>query len=210
MMPIILVSQSIIDAEKYIKKLFTNGLLIKLEPETTEYSINQIRSINAETSFLHPNLRIYFLTDFDSSSNEAQNSFLKLLEEPPSNVQFVLHVTNQYGLLETIRSRSKIIKLEKETDRNYKKEIKKLIDIKKLDLKILGRSDFTVTKKEETIVLIDRLIEFLREKLTNDNNVASILNECIKIRSLVKNNNTNPQLSIDHLLIFIIKKYSMK
>jgi DNA polymerase-3 subunit delta' len=37
---------------------------------------------------------------------EAQNSFLKILEEPPINVHFLLGANNQFELLETIRSRT--------------------------------------------------------------------------------------------------------
>ena len=69
-----------------------------------------------EAKIFNPKIRIYYLENFHLSSIPAQNSFLKLLEEPPSKVQFVLTTDNKNNLLPTIVSRVKIIKLfEKET-----------------------------------------------------------------------------------------------
>ena len=70
-----------------------------------------------EAKIFNPKIRIYYLENFHLSSIPAQNSFLKLLEEPPSKVQFVLTTDNKNNLLPTIVSRVKIIKLfEKETN----------------------------------------------------------------------------------------------
>lgn len=42
-------------------------------------------------------------------TNDAQNAFLKLLEEPPSNTYFIMTTVDPDMLLQTIRSRSQII-----------------------------------------------------------------------------------------------------
>ena len=39
---------------------------------------------------------------------EAQNALLKLLEESPDNIHFIILTTSKYALLDTIRSRVEI------------------------------------------------------------------------------------------------------
>jgi len=42
----------------------------------------------------------------------AQNALLKILEEPPPSAVFILTATNRFALLETMRSRVRVISLE--------------------------------------------------------------------------------------------------
>jgi hypothetical protein len=53
--------------------------------------------------------RQYIIVGFDTATVEAQNAFLKLLEEPPQTTQFVLCVPTQRILLPTVVSRLLII-----------------------------------------------------------------------------------------------------
>ncbi|WP_187648190.1 DNA polymerase III subunit delta' [Nitrosophilus labii] len=61
----------------------------------------------------------------------SQNTLLKILEEPPSNVVFIVITKAKSSLLPTIRSRLPIVSLKKE-----KKELFD-IDIKNVDLKFV-------------------------------------------------------------------------
>ncbi|MFA5523204.1 MAG: DNA polymerase III subunit delta' [Tissierellales bacterium] len=54
--------------------------------------------------------KIYVLDDVDKMTPQAQNSFLKALEEPPPYVVIILLATNSYSLLSTITSRCQIVK----------------------------------------------------------------------------------------------------
>ena len=83
-----------------------------IEPEKkTAISIDQIRDIIAETAFqpLEARYRVAILDPADQMRAEAQNSLLKTLEEPPSRTIIILIATNPYLLLETIRSRARIL-----------------------------------------------------------------------------------------------------
>ncbi|MCL2877246.1 MAG: DNA polymerase III subunit, partial [Acidobacteria bacterium] len=83
-----------------------------IEPEKkTSISIDQIRDIIAETAFqpLEARYRVAILDPADQMRAEAQNSLLKTLEEPPSRTVMILIATNPYLLLETIRSRARIL-----------------------------------------------------------------------------------------------------
>ena len=72
-----------------------------------ELLIDQIRALALDAVVL-PNeseRKVYILADADSMNLAAQNAALKLLEEPPKGVYFLLCVTNPARLLPTVRSR---------------------------------------------------------------------------------------------------------
>ena len=202
MIPIILVNTDKKLLTTYINSLIKDqaSIIINIEPEKTEFSINQIKSLISETKIYQPIRRIYLLNGFDHSSLVAQNDFLKALEQPPANIQFILVVSRIYQLLPTIISRSKIIKLMNKNDAKENK--KPLINFLKIKGLLPG------TTKESALEIIDQMIDFFRQRLSSDKNAPLVLKEILKIRKLLENNNLNPQLSIDHLLIFIRKQYN--
>ena len=82
------------------------------EPDKASISIDQIRLIQKNSFFkpLEGRQKVYIIDDAGSLTTEAMNCFLKILEEPPSQVVFVLITFNVLLLLETIISRCQIIK----------------------------------------------------------------------------------------------------
>lgn len=78
------------------------------------YSIEQMRDIIAD-AYILPNearAKVYVFEDADSRlTTITQNAFLKLLEEPPQNVYFILLCENAQSLLITILSRCTVIRL---------------------------------------------------------------------------------------------------
>ena len=72
-----------------------------------EIVVDQIRQIGSDAIVL-PNeaeRKVYIIEDADSMNPAAQNAALKLLEEPPKGVMFLLCVENAQLLLPTVRSR---------------------------------------------------------------------------------------------------------
>ena len=55
--------------------------------------------------------KIYILQNFDDATEEAQNKLLKVLEEPPKNVFFLLSAKSEERVLPTIKSRCDKIKI---------------------------------------------------------------------------------------------------
>ena len=51
--------------------------------------------------------KVYVLDKFSDTNLSAQNKLLKVLEEPPKNVHFILLVSNENNVLPTIKSRCK-------------------------------------------------------------------------------------------------------
>ena len=72
-----------------------------------EIMIDQIRAVVTDSVVL-PNeasRKVYLIEDADTMNIPAQNAALKLLEEPPKSVYFLLCAANAQMLLETVRSR---------------------------------------------------------------------------------------------------------
>ena len=72
-----------------------------------EITVDQIRALVEDASVL-PNEaehKVYILPEADTMNIAAQNAFLKLLEEPPAFVSFLLCAQRAEALLPTVRSR---------------------------------------------------------------------------------------------------------
>ena len=76
--------------------------------------IDNIRNLKKELSIKQSNPVVFLISDADRLTGPAQNSFLKLLEEPPPNVSFILGTNHRKNLLPTIESRCILIKMKQE------------------------------------------------------------------------------------------------
>ena len=190
--------------DEFLKKNFSKeDFIIFIYPEKNEYSINQIRMIQKEVKYLNNKKRIYVFYQFEYSSLESQNALLKILEEPPLNVYFILVCQNIHRLIPTIISRTKIINLTNKLEEKENEKIYKIIErIKK------GNFFIDVLNREEAKEIIIFIIYYFKKELKNDLKVYSILKEAIKTLFLLENNYLNPQLVLDNLLIFINNYYN--
>ncbi len=87
--------------------------VISPEEGKKNISVEQIRKLKTET-FIKPHMakRRVFIIDFADTMNEqSQNALLKVLEEPPGNIVFILIVETKASLLETIISRCVLLGL---------------------------------------------------------------------------------------------------
>ena len=209
MIPLLLISNNKSSLNSYVDKLKKDGVFFEVSPLTKEYSINDIKNIIKETKIFYPKTRIYFLCDFHLSSIPAQNSFLKLLEEPPTNVQFILSTDNKNNLLPTIVSRVKIIKLLGKTESVVERFIaQEILGVINHTTTKIPLTQFKITDKESAKNILFQLIFFFREKLDSDKKAYSVIKEIIRLNSLLETNNLNPQLTVDQGLIFIYKCYN--
>ncbi|MGN0498765.1 MAG: hypothetical protein ACI4F6_06870 [Acutalibacteraceae bacterium] len=88
----------------------------KTEGKRNAVKISEIRNICAD-SVLMPNesdCKVYIIPEADKMEAAPQNAFLKLMEEPPQPMLFVLLCENTLGLLQTIRSRCSVFRLNTE------------------------------------------------------------------------------------------------
>lgn len=83
------------------------------QDDAAPLKVDAIRTIRAN-AFVFPNeakRRVFLLHNMQFANEQAQNALLKILEEPPEYVRFVLTCPNSSALLETILSRAAVYSL---------------------------------------------------------------------------------------------------
>lgn len=193
MRPLIFVNADKEKIHSFLKKEIKKGFFIfEIEPKQKKYSIDDIREIIKESYFYSSKIKVYIFYNFQNSSVEAQNAFLKILEEPPLNVLFVLTVDNQYKIFPTILSRSKVIKFFKK-NKNIEKEKELMIESFLKDKKI----DLTISEK----IKIDDLILFFKKRINQEKKIYILLKKSLKLKDLIEKNNLKENFAIDYLLL---------
>ena len=95
----------------------------ELGPDGKSIKVAQIRElqnvINIKPTFSKKS--VYIIDDADLMTIEAQNSLLKILEEPPEYAVIILIVHNERSVLSTVKSRCINIKFSKLSDKDIKK-----------------------------------------------------------------------------------------
>jgi DNA polymerase-3 subunit delta' len=83
-----------------------------------QISIQQMRLLKERAQFapLSGSRRVFLIDGIDRANEQAANSLLKVLEEPPPYLILLLTAENPYDLLPTIRSRSVLLRLVPLTD----------------------------------------------------------------------------------------------
>jgi DNA polymerase III delta prime subunit len=82
----------------------------KVAPETVTVSVSKVEEIRSLEKLIHTGQSV-ILEDAQNLTTEAQNAFLKTLEEPPENVSIILLAQNEDQLLETVVSRCFLVNL---------------------------------------------------------------------------------------------------
>lgn len=124
------------------------------------------------------NKKVYIISEGEKMTPEAQNSFLKTLEEPPSYVTIIITTTNKEKLLKTIVSRCQPVefhlistkKIEDLLVEKYKKTYDQAKFIANFSNGIVGRAILLCegeleTLREDTLRAIDNTIKSGKEKV---------------------------------------------
>jgi DNA polymerase-3 subunit delta' len=94
------------EAEKFAQRLHPNRVIAYIEEL---FKLEHAKAVTAE-SYLTDSQTKYLILGSKSFRIEAQNSLLKLLEEPPKNVEFIIITPSKSNLLGTVRSRLPVVK----------------------------------------------------------------------------------------------------
>jgi len=96
-----------------------------LRPETDMYRIEQLKILKA-TAYLKPMVgkkRIFIIAESEKMREDAANSLLKILEEPPPSTSLILLSSNPYLILATIQSRCQVLSFSPV----FKEDIEKML-----------------------------------------------------------------------------------
>ncbi|KAA6226365.1 MULTISPECIES: DNA polymerase III subunit delta' [unclassified Campylobacter] len=147
-----------------IKKYGLNNLRFIPNLVAPNFLIEHARAVEKESYIAEKDEKIIVLMA-QHYEVEAQNSLLKLFEEPPKNIKFLLVVPSKNLLLPTIKSR-----LICEKVRVQKEERNLNLDLKKLDLKAI----YDFLEKNERLeknVFLEKIVLLCKEclKITDFN-----------------------------------------
>ncbi|MBQ8394918.1 MAG: hypothetical protein IJX49_05030 [Clostridia bacterium] len=96
----------LIDSESYADCLF-------LPAEGKKLTVEDAEKILEESTLcpIEGDLKVFVVGDFSEANIQTQNKLLKLLEEPPKGVVFLLGATSSFAVLTTVLSRTKKLEI---------------------------------------------------------------------------------------------------
>ena len=151
-------------------------------------------------SYLSSNQTKYIILCGSSFRSEAQNSLLKVLEEPPKNIVFFIVTTSKTNILPTILSRMPHKYMKKRVER-----VDFDFDFLKMDLKDLYKflkENQKITKKEAKQVIESILFKINSQKIKLSQKELDAFSNAIKLLEL----NSRPIHILTTLLLTIIQR----
>ena len=147
--------------------------------------------------------KVYIIDEVHMLSKQAENAFLKTLEEPPTHIVFILATTEKNKILPTILSRCQIY------DFNRIKEDEictALIEIcKKEDFKFEEEAISIISRKSDgslrdSLTILDRVVSYTNKNITTEK-TSSLLNildneSFLKISENIINGDLIPVLTL--------------
>lgn len=175
--------------------------LLWIEPEEEKkLGVKDAKTIQIHLSFKPYSAKgkVVVIIGADTFSLDAQNSILKTLEEPPSSASIILTASAEEGLLETIRSRCEIVKIQSENskiqDTRYRKEIEQL-------LKAPLEERFQIIEKtEDREGLFQALVEYTAKELPNNPKLLEFAKEVSEAEKWAKHQG-NIRTILEYLML---------
>lgn len=167
--------------------------------EKDEFQIEQANKTLKE-SYIASNETKYLFLCGATFRVEAQNALLKILEEPPKNIVFILLVSSKNSLLPTIYSRLPYKNLKKVVEKDNIE-----LNIKKLDLKDIYtfiKNSQKITKNEAINIVETILIKANKENIKFNQKELDVFFKSIKLLEL----NSKPTTVLTYLLLSILEK----
>lgn len=190
--------------------IHTYPYLHKIDPIDDKLGIEQIRELQNLVKLKIPSnkdiSRILIIGSADIMGDEAQNTLLKTLEEPPTDTILILLTTNMNKLLETVRSRAVTIEVKTPT----KGQLVDHFTGKGFDQKQVERAMLLGSNRPRIIseILDEDESEYEKSIVEAKNILASSeFNRLIKINELAKDKPVSSEI-IDSLIL--IARSAMK
>lgn len=203
----------------YIKKLLNERSIsphdvIAIIPEPISISVESIRSAIIRVS-IHPQASPYHAVvvwNAQTMTLEAQNAFLKTLEEPPGDARIILETNQPDALLPTILSRCQLIDLGSAaayTDEEILQCINTLKFLREASIgKRLQKIDVLTKTRDDALAFTNLAIAAMHTELVNQavtklqsNKIAKLLRSLLATRTQLLGN-INPKLALDDVFLY--------
>ncbi len=199
------------EVEKFLEKEI--GMELKGNPDYQildygNFSIDDARALKEMHSGRAVGEKRFFVVSFSSATNEAQNSLLKIFEEPNPTSRFFIIAPSAGILLPTLRSRFEIIKTEQKnknsldiSPEDFLKALpgKRMKDIKKITD---GLSKEEISK-EDIRIFLENLADTLRERIISKKEDPKKLSEVLMVLSYIGDRSTSLKMLLEHLALVL-------
>ena len=114
-------------SSEFLKVLKDGDIDIKMFPKNKEKLLVSDSNEIVDETFVRPvnhENKIFIIKNIDNSTEQAQNKLLKVLEEPPKNVYFLMSCASSDKVLPTIKSRCDKVVVERLPQDEMKKYFK--------------------------------------------------------------------------------------
>lgn len=214
MQSFIIVSKDIQKAKELVQVMATERKITKFDIFSLEtekaVGIADIRGLTKQI-FLKPiqgEQKMVVLEAFFGISIDAQNAFLKILEEPPLSTTIII-LANSNLFLPTILSRCILIELDKKIyiDKTEEKEILEIIN--RLETLGVGErlkmaQDYS-KDKQQALIFLEKLIIITRNQMVINRqlSLSKKLKVLQKYYKELKQSNVNLRLSLENIFLQI-------
>jgi len=148
-------------------KTLPDIITVEKDADKTQIGVDNVREQIIKEVYLKPfsaKRKIFIIKQGDILSIEAQNALLKVLEEPPEYVTFIICVTSKEKLLSTVLSRSQTVSffpLPDETVEKYIKENEK----GDIDAKMIARLARGSIKTAKDLISDDEKLSRIKKSI---------------------------------------------
>ncbi len=214
MQSFIIISKNREKAREIVKKMADEQNIAKFDifffESEKQTGIADIRSLSRQISLkpLSGDKKIVVLEAFYGITIDAQNAFLKVLEEPPLSTTIVI-LANSNFFLPTILSRCKLIELDREISLDQKERqnlLKILEDLRSYTIgERLKLAQDLAKDREEALSFIEKLIVVGRFEMVKKQRLEykTILQTLQRYHKEIKQSNVNLRLGLENLFLDI-------
>ncbi|MDA1317125.1 MAG: hypothetical protein O3B87_03820 [bacterium] len=185
-------------SEQIVRHAIQSERTVRITPQGAHITIDQVRWLKKMLSQSGGRQMLVVFELFDTATAEAQNALLKVLEEYGDSHIILILTRNIHAALPTIRSRCII---------DQTQPVAKIIQDESFISSIPQRYSESLSEevgsrpktKEEIDLTLCTVIATLRSHIRRGD-MSSVISgkQALHILRLVRNNNLNPQLAIDH------------
>lgn len=181
--------------------------LIVIDEKEETIKNDQIREMNRNIleKPIESNKKVYIINNSENMTQQAQNSLLKTLEEPPEHAVIILITKDDNRMLNTIKSRCTKINFIPLTNLELKEVLSKNFGIENTTRRMLELANGSVKRAVE-LNSNDELYSKLENIFANLNNIDLI--DFLKHKEQIAENKEQINTILDFINVILFEKYN--
>jgi len=188
------------------KELVENNaqeLITKEKAKRLDFPLQKIADMTDLRKFVNLSLNektAIVIDSIDAASIDAQNAFLKSLEEPQKNLIYILTANSEDSVLPTIASRCQVIKVNSKINKPDEETKKKIENFLKMSVGQRLSATSKIAKREDAKEFLQDFISVEHEFIKERPQIALYLDGALKTLNAI-NKNGNVQIQLTNFVV---------